>query len=264
MAMPLKRQLDAENRKPFINAAPATAAGELVTYEQLNAAVEGMSWKDSARVASTANLTLSAPGATIDAITMVSGDRVLLKNQTTQAENGIYIWNGAATPLTRAPDADTFAELESAIVTVEEGTAGAATTWRQTQVNGVIGTNNVLWTSFIAAAPSASEATAGIAEIATQAETDAGTDDLRIVTPLKMATYAGRAKRLSEDFGDGSATSFVITHNLNTLDCDVVIRENGGSKRQVLAEVQYTSVNTVTIIVDAAPTAAALRAIVTA
>ena len=51
---------------------------------------------------------------------MVAADRFLAKNQTAPAENGIYIWNGAAVAATRALDANTAAELEQAIVTVED------------------------------------------------------------------------------------------------------------------------------------------------
>lgn len=264
MPMPLKRQLDAENRKPIINAAPATATGEVVTFEQLNAAIEGIAWKDNVRVASTVNVTVASPGSSIDGISLSAGDRVLLKNQTTQSENGLYIWNGAATPMTRTLDASTFDELESAVVTVDEGTTNGGTTWRQTQVNGVIGTNNVIWTGFIAGAAAASESAAGVAEIATQAETDAGTDDARFVTPLKLKTWSGGPKRYSASFGDGSATSYVITHNLNSNDVQVYVYETGGSKRAVLAEIQHTSVNSVTILVDSAPAANALRAVVIA
>lgn len=262
MPIPQKRVIDAEGRKPYTNAAPATATGELVTLEQLNAAIEGISWKDSVRAASTVNLTLSGPGAAIDAVTLTSGDRVLVKNQTTVPENGLYIFNGAATPMTRAGDGSTFDELENAVVMVEEGTSNAATRWRQTQVNGVIGTNNVIWTSDASSAPAASETTAGVAEFATQPETDAGTDDGRTVTPSKLANYAGRARRFSGTFGDGSATSYVITHNLNTLDVIVMIREVGGAVREVIAEVQHTSVNSVTLLFDVAPAASALRATV--
>jgi hypothetical protein len=263
MATPLKRQIDAENRKPYINVAPATAAGELVVYEQLNAAIEGIAWKDNARVASTVNITVASPGAAIDGVTMVAGDRVLLKNQTTTTENGIYIWNGAATPATRAPDANTFDELESAIVGVDEGT-NAGTAWRQTQVNGVIGTNNVLWTAFGTSVAAASETTSGIAEIATQAETDAGTDDLRIVTPLKLATYSGKAKRFSQQFGDGSATSYAITHNLGTTNIHAQVFEVGGSKRKIDCEIQRTSLNVTTLLFDVAPTTNQLEVTVTA
>lgn len=259
MAIPLKTRFDAENRRPFQNAAPSTANGEMVVHEQLTAAIQGFSFKDNCRVASTVNITISGPGATIDAITMVSGDRVLVKNQTTVTENGIYIWNGAATPMTRALDADTFDKLESAIAPVDEGTSNAQTIWRQSQVNGVIGTNNVIWGVFGTSAPVATETQSGTVEIATQAETDAGTVDGFAVTPLKLANYAGRAKKFQQTFGDGSATSFVITHNLNTLDVSYAIWETGGSKRNVMIEVQGTSVNSVTIVADAAPALNSLR-----
>lgn len=248
MTIPVKTTLDFGTRRGITGLAPANSAGQPVTYEQMNAAIEGIAWKDDVRVAASVNVTIASPGASINAIALSAGDRVLLPSQTDPKENGIYIWNGAATPMTRAPDASTFDELEGAVVTATEGTN--AGTYRQTAVNGVIGTNNVVFTSFLTAAPAASETTAGIAEIATQAETDAGTDDARIVTPLKLATWANRAKRYSATFGDGSATSYVITHNLNTDDTEVYVREAGGSKRQILCEIQHTSVNSVTLVFD--------------
>ncbi len=97
-------------------------ADEPARLADLNSAVEGLAWKDSSRVASQTNLNLSSPGASIDGVTMTVGDRVLVKAQTLGAENGIYIWNGAAIAMTRALDANTAAELEQAITTVEEGT----------------------------------------------------------------------------------------------------------------------------------------------
>ena len=84
-------------------------------------------------------------------------------------------------------------------------------------------------------------------------------DDARIVTPLKLATYSGRAKRFSQDFGDGSATSYAITHNLGTLDVNVYVRETGGTKRAVLCEVQHTTTNQVTLLFDTAPASNAMR-----
>lgn len=254
MAIPLLRQYDAQSRIPFINAAPGTAAGQVVVYEQLQAAIEGISWKDNVRVRASTNITIASPGATIDGITMATNDRVLLDGQTTTTEKGLWIWNGAATPMTRALDASTFDEMESAVVTVDEGTSGG-TTWRQTQVNGVIGTNAFVFSAFGTGASSATETTSGIAEIATQAETDTGSDDARIVTPLKLKTSPYAAKRYSAAIGDGTATSIVVTHNLNSNDVEVSVRETGGSKRLVICEVQITSVNTVTVLFDLAPTA---------
>lgn len=87
-------------------------------------------FKDSVRVASTAALTLASPGSTIDGVTMATGDRVLVKDQGTASENGIYVWNGAASAMTRAFDADDDTELTAGShVTVEEGTANADTSW---------------------------------------------------------------------------------------------------------------------------------------
>jgi len=75
------------------------------------------------RAGSTANVTLTAPGATIDGVTMAAGDRMLLKDQTTASQNGIYIWNGAASTATRATDANTAGKLTDTLqVTVDEGT----------------------------------------------------------------------------------------------------------------------------------------------
>ena len=98
----------------------------LVTKEYVDAVKVGLDFKDSVRVASTANVTVSGPGAAIDGITLSSGDRVLLKNQSTASQNGIYVFNGAASALTRATDADANAEVTSGMfVFVEEGTVNA-------------------------------------------------------------------------------------------------------------------------------------------
>lgn len=261
MARKFFTDLDLQSVSKVINVPAPTAAGDAVPKSYVDSAVEGLAWKDSARVSTQSNVNLSSPGATIDGITMASQDRVLVRNQSTQSQNGIYIWNGAATALTRSLDASTFAELEQAIITVEEGT-DAGTTWRQTQINGVIDTNNVIFSSFAAAAPAASETTAGIAEIATQAEVDAGTDDARIITPLKLATWSGRIRKYAASFGDGSATSYVITHNFNTRDVTVVVFPNSGTYDDVEVDVGRTSVNAVTLVFATAPSSNAYRAVV--
>ena len=261
MARKFFTDLDLQSVSKVINVPTPTAAGDAVPKSYVDSAVEGLAWKDSARVATQSNINLASPGATIDGITMVSQDRVLVRNQSTQSQNGIYVWNGSATALTRSLDASTFAELEQAIITVEEGT-DAGTTWRQTQINGVIDTNNVIFSSFAAAAPAASETTAGIAEIATQAEVDAGTDDARIITPLKLATWSGRIRKYAASFGDGSATSYVITHNFNTRDVTVVVFPNSGTYDNVEVDVGRTSVNEVTLVFATAPASNAYRVVV--
>jgi hypothetical protein len=252
--------LDLNSQSRIVNLLDAVAAQEPATLAQLNAMVQGLAWKDNARVASQANINLASPGATLDGITMASSDRVLIRAQTAGAENGVYLWNGAASAMTRSTDADTAIELESAVITVDEGTS-AGVTYRQTVVNFTLGSGTITWTTFGTAAAAASETVSGIAELATQAETDAGTDDLRIVTPLKLATYSGRAKRYAASIGDGSATQYTVTHNLNTLDCivQVFLNSTGAS---VLVDQLRTGVNAVRIDFAVAPASNAYRVVV--
>lgn len=84
-----------------------------------------------ARVATTASLTLSAPGSTIDGVTMVSGDLVLVKDQSTASQNGVYVWNGAASAMTRASVMDTSGEtLTGTLIGVSEGTINQTSLWQ--------------------------------------------------------------------------------------------------------------------------------------
>lgn len=93
--------------------------------------VDGLSlglrdFKDSVRLATTLNINISAPPATFDGITLTNyydvGTRILVKDQTSQSQNGIYVWNGTGTPMTRAEDANTTDKLgPGCFVMVEEG-----------------------------------------------------------------------------------------------------------------------------------------------
>lgn len=90
--------------------------------------------KQPVRAAGTANVTLTAPGSTIDGVALSSGDRLLLKNQSTGSQNGIYVWTGAASTLTRATDAAADSDFVfSFLVGVREGTVNAGTYWTFTQ-----------------------------------------------------------------------------------------------------------------------------------
>lgn len=70
--------------------------------------------------ASVADVTVSSAPATLDGYTLVSLDRVLLKNQTTQSENGIYIFNGTGSAFTRATDSNSFDEITGSLVYIEQ------------------------------------------------------------------------------------------------------------------------------------------------
>jgi len=261
MARKFFTNIDMQSVSKVVNLPTPSSAGDAVPKSYVDSAVEGLAWKDSARVSTQGNIDLSAPGATIDGITMASQDRVLVRSQTTASQNGIYIWNGASTAATRSLDASTFAELEQAVISVEEGT-DADSSFRQTEVNGTIDVSDVVWGAFGTSAPSASESTAGIAELATQAEVDAGTDDARIVTPLKLNTWSGRIRKYVANFGDGSATSYTITHNFNTRDVTVAVFPNSGTYDDVTVDVGRTSVNAVTLVFATAPASNAYRVVV--
>jgi hypothetical protein len=259
----LLADLDCKNASRIRNLPSPQNNDEPARLADLNAAIEGLAWKDSARIATQGNINLSSPGASIDGITLSNGDRVLVRSQTTQSENGIYVFNGASTPMTRAADASTSSELEQAVVTVEEGSS-AGVTYRQTQVNFTLGTDPVLWTTFGTSVPPATETTAGIAEIATQAETDAGTDDQRIVTPLKLTNWAGRIRKYTATIGDGSATQFDLTHNFNTRDVIVQVYYSGGNYDQVYCDVKALTTNAVRLNFSSAPAVNSLRVIILA
>lgn len=255
---PVLVDLDFGSIAKVINLQAPVSAGDATTKAYVDALVEGLAWKDQARVSTQANTTIASPGAAIDGVTMVANDRVLVRAQTAQTENGIYIWNGSATPMTRANDANTFDELESAVITVDEGTS-AGTTWRQSAVNGVIGTNNVTWTAFGTSAPAATETTAGIAQVATQAEVDAGTIDTDMVSPLKLANWSGRIKKVSQTIGDASATSIAVNHNLNTRNLVISVYQDSGSFMEVVCDIELTTVNQATFKFNSAPALNALR-----
>jgi hypothetical protein len=240
----------------------AIANDEPVTLAQAQALVNRSAFKDDVRVKAPGNISIAAPGATIDGVTMASGDRVLLASQTTAIESGIYIWNGAAAAMTRSPDAANYDDMESAIVMVSEGTS-TGTRWRQTGINGVIGSNALNFISDAATIPLATEAIAGVAQVATQALVDEGTNDAQFVTPLKLknSPLAHRVTRLV--IGDGVATSFSIPHTFATTDVDVLVKENSGSKRQIIVENDTPDANTARVIFAGAPAANSYVVLVT-
>ena len=238
--------LDLNNVARITNSVNGTAAQDLVTVSQLNSAVEGLAWKDSVRSATQGNISLAAPGLTVDGVTMVVNDRFLARAQTAGAENGIYIWNGSATPATRSLDSNTADELEQAITTVEEGTSAGAS-FRQSVVNATLGTTTLTWTTFGTGVSAATEATAGIAAIATQVQTDTGTNDTNFITALKLSVWSGRARKFSQTFGDGTATQYTITHNFATDDVHVEVYRTTGAKDTIICDVDRPTANAVRV-----------------
>jgi hypothetical protein len=108
----------------------------------------------------------------------------------------------------------------------------------------------------------ATETTLGLAEIATQTEVNTGTDDQRIVTPLKLKTYLDAAVGgYAANVGNASATTFALTHNLGTRDVIVAIYDNA-TYEEVMADVVATSTTVVTVTFALAPSSNAYRVVI--
>lgn len=113
----------AYNSQRITGLADPVNAQDAATKNYVDSTAQGLDPKASVRVGTQSNITLSAPGSTIDGITMVSGDRVLVKAQSTPSQNGIYVYNGAAAAMTRASDANSTTTLTAgSFVFIEEGT----------------------------------------------------------------------------------------------------------------------------------------------
>jgi len=125
-------------------------AQDAVTKAYVDLTVQGLEPKQSVRAASTANIaTLSGP-MTLDGVALVAGDRVLVKDQTTAGQNGIYVV--AAGAWTRSADADVWGELISAYVFVESGTVNADMGYLSTvDPGGALGTTAVTFVQFTGA-----------------------------------------------------------------------------------------------------------------
>jgi hypothetical protein len=269
------------------------AATDAATKAYADSVATGLDVKASVRAGASTNITLASPGAAIDGVTMVAGDRVLLMGQTAPAENGIWVWNAAASAMTRATDADTSAEVTPGLFTfVEEGTTNADRGFvLTTNAPITLGTTGLAFTQFSGGAGMVgtanritvsgstidiSAAYVGQASITTTGTIAAGTWQ---ATPVGVAyggtggaTAAAAKTNLgfltratitpSPTFGNGVATSFTLTHNLGTNDVLVELYDTT-TFQTVYADVVRTSANVVTVSgFTTAPATNAVRAVI--
>jgi hypothetical protein len=268
MSKPLLSDLDLQSIAKLLNLPTPVSAGDAANKSYVDitvaAAVSGLAWKDTVRVASTANVNTASPGASIDGVALAASERVLLKDQTAPAENGIWIWNGAASAMTRATDFDATSEIEGAVVPVEEGTANTSTRWVLTTINPTIG-SSLTFSAMSSATPNATTTTSGIVELAIQGEVDSGaaSPSNLVVTPATLAAWAGRALRYAALLGDGALTQIDVTHALGTKDIQVIVRRVSDDK-EVMVEWTALSTTQVRLNFAAAPALNALRVVVLA
>lgn len=301
-----------------INNTPS-ASTDAATKGYVDSLSQGLYWKDAVRVASTANVTISSPGSSIDGVTLSNGDRVLLKNQTTGSQNGLYVFNGSSSAMTRATDADTSGELPPGATTwVNEGTTNADTSWTLTNDSVTLGTTSLTWTqsgginAITAAAPLSKsgnqislsytarltnnggslDLASGVVSAGTYTRTTVDTygrvtagaeivSGTGLVTNTAAGTYTNRSvaagtgvsvtngngvsgnptvaidsavvtqKYAATITGNGSSTSFTVTHSLGTQD--VVVQVQDSSRNVVYPDIQANSTSQATISFGAAP-----------
>jgi hypothetical protein len=134
------------NSKKITGLLDPASPQDAATKNYVDNVSQGLDPKGSVRAATTADVTLSGT-QTIDGVALIAGDRVLVKDQSTASNNGIYVV--AAGAWTRTTDADSWTELVSAFTFVEEGTANADSGWVCTvNQGGTLGSTNVTWTQF--------------------------------------------------------------------------------------------------------------------
>lgn len=154
--------------------------------DKINSAIEGLKPKSDVVVATTANITLSG-AQTIDGVSVIAGDRVLVKDQSAAADNGIYVV--ASGSWTRADDASTATEIQGAVVSTQSGTANSDTTWRQTADAITLGVTSLVWSQFGASVPDATPTTKGKARLYSDVSnnnTDGAPDQNSVKTALDL------------------------------------------------------------------------------
>jgi hypothetical protein len=129
-----------------------TDGTDAATKNYVDSAAQGIDWKASVRAATTVNVVLSSDledGSTLDGVNLDTGDRILVKNQSTASQNGIYVVKSIGAP-DRATDADTGAELTASFaVFVEEGTVNADQGYVLTNDGAItVGTTALTFTQF--------------------------------------------------------------------------------------------------------------------
>ena len=140
------------NSQKITNLADPTADADAANKGYVDGVAQGLDVKDSLVATTTVNGTLStafANGQSIDGVTLQTGDRILLKNQTTASQNGIYNVNASGAP-SRATDMGTGSNAAGAFVFVEQGTVNAENGFTCTSDTGsaVVGTNNLTFAQF--------------------------------------------------------------------------------------------------------------------
>lgn len=167
--------------------------------------------KQSVKAATTTNLAALSGLLTVDGVALTAGARVLVKDQTTASQNGIYIV--AAGAWARAADADLSSEVTPGLlVTVESGSENADTVWQLTSAGPIaLGTTALIFT--LTAAPTASEL-----------DVDTGTNNTRRVTSLRLRQALSKSRQIGQF---GYIAGLTLSNNAAAPTTDIDIAPGG-------------------------------------
>ena len=209
-----------------------------------------------------ATLTLQNALTVLDGYTLATNDRIIVKNESATANNGVYTINSAKTVLTRATDADTSAELNGGdFFFVQNGTVNDNTGWVIVDKVTTIGTTPVVFSQFSGAGTyTGSNGVQLVGNdfsgvVASGGGLTVGSSGFAIDTAVVVRKYGANV-------GDGSATSYTITHNLGTKDVNVTVYDNSSPYAEVVVDVQHTSTTAITLLFSVAPTSNQYRVVV--
>lgn len=261
MSIKIGQTLDFQNTNGAVNLPAPSGANDAATKSYVDSLLRGLKWKEAVRAAATADTALDGSVDTFDGVTVVSGDRVLLLNQTDASENGIWVFNGSGSAMTRADDADSEDELVGSAVTIEEGTTyGDKVYVLATDAPIVVDTTDLTYTS-VGGAGASYTGSNGVVVTGTNITADVGTG-LAISGGKIVVDTNVVARKVAANVGNGSNTSITVNHNLGTRDVVVNVYANNGSYDNVWVEVQRPDANNVTLVFGTAPASNAYRVVI--
>lgn len=261
MALKLLKGADLNNQR-LINLADPTGNTDGATKQYVDALTRGLDWKASVRVAPTANVAVASAliaGAVFDGVTLATGDRILLMNQTAGAENGIYtaVASGAAP---RAVDANTSALVTSGMAaTVTEGTVNGDKVFIVTTNDPLtLGTTALAFTQLGGATGTTYTAGGGLSLTGSTFAVIAGNGIIADVTSTRVDPAIVVRKFAADCVVTTNPQTF--THGLATTDVTVAVWEAGTT--YVIPDITKSTTVSVTVDWGAAPTAAQYRVVV--
>ena len=237
---------------PTTPTATTDAVNQSYVDTNIQSAAAGIISKPAVALVSITNQATLSGSITIDSVATTTGMRVLLTGQTTTTANGVYI---AAAGAWARPSGDADSNDDLALggtYFVEQGTVYAGSTWRlATPTSGAItpGTTAITFTQLTAAATYTASLGVALSGTNIQAAYGAGLtlsgNNLILDTTVAVRKY-------STTVGDGSSTSYTITHGLGTLNIDVILRDTSGN--QVECDNQASSTTQCILTFAVAPT----------